>query len=320
MLTLRNILLARDFSVCSEHALPYALDLARRVQATLHVLYADTLHESLVPEKGVHLPAGEKAREVIRHLLEGDAPTPEAFDPEELRIEHAVIRDIAPAQAILAYAQEHALDLIVMGTHGRRGVRRLLLGSVAREVVQRAPCPVLTVRKPQDREPAMPTIQRLLVPVDFSEHARAALAHAKALAGLFDAEIDLLHVVEEFMHPAFYTTGIYSSIYDSKPNIERASHDFLRKLVVDTPGPDVPIAYHVRPGRAADTIVHEAEALRSDLVVMSTHGLTGIEHFLIGSVAEQVVSTAGCPVFTLKAFGKMLVPVPELHEARPASV
>ncbi len=320
MMHVRHILMARDFSSCSEHALAYALDLARRMDATLHVLYADTRHDALLAPDEPQMPVGEKARDVIRRLLDPDEAAPLAFDPGDLRVEHAMTRDVAPARAILDYAREHDIDLIVMGTHGRRGVRRMLLGSVAREVVQRAPCPVLTVR-PRPRTPsAPPSVERLLVPVDFSAHARAALVHAKALAGLYGASIDLLHVIEEYVHPAFYTTGIYASIYDATPDIEQKSREVLRRLVEETPGPDVPVTVHVRPGRAADAIVQEAEALGSDLVVMSTHGLTGLEHFLIGSVAEHVVQSVECPVFTLKAFGKMLVPVPQPHPAEQEPV
>lgn len=299
MFTLRSVLFARDFSTCSECALQYALEIAQTTGAVLHVLHADVLQEVLAEMPSAPATAGEKAREAMRRVLEKeDLDSP--FDPQNVRIEHVLVRDAAPAPAILDYAASHDVDLIVMGTHGRRGMRRLLLGSVAREVVQRAPCPVLTV----PRMPSMttPRFERLLVPVDFSDHAMVALSRAKALAATYGAQIELLHVIEEHLRPAFYTTGIFASIYDACPGIEATSQTFLQRLFKETPGPDVDVAYHVVPGRAEVAIVNQARQLDADAILMSTHGLTGLEHFLLGSVTEKVVNSAPCPVLTIKAY------------------
>jgi nucleotide-binding universal stress UspA family protein len=235
-----------------------------------------------------------------------------------VRFEPVVVRDIAAAPAIVTYAQEQDIDLIVMGTHGRRGIRRLLLGSTAEEVVRTAPCPVLTTRPPETPAAALDGINAILVPVDFSRHARTALRHAKALAALYHTRLDLLHVIEEQMHPAFYNTGVWS-IYDVVPNIEGKALEELETFYEETKGPRIDAAYHVRHGQAAHEIAVFAREQDSDLVVMATHGLRGLEHFLLGSVAEKVVRRSPVPVFTVKAFGKTLVPDPA-HDATEAAV
>lgn len=302
MLQLKKILIPRDFSACSEEALQYGLDLARRVDAEVHLLFVEVLYaDAYAPVASVASP-----REVLEErLLEGVKL--------RHRVERAVERDVAAAPAIGAYAEAHDIDLIVMGTHGRRGLRRLLLGSVAEEVVRTAPCPVFIVRRAEAT--AESEDQRaILVPVDFSRHARVALRYAKELAVIFDARLDLLHVIEEQVHPAFYHGGTFS-VYEVAPDLEEEVTQELEAFFHETEGPGVEAAFHVRHGHAAHEIVAFAEEVAPLQIVMATHGLRGMEHFLMGSVAERVLRLAPTPVFTVKAFGKVLIPTPTLVEA-----
>ncbi len=295
MLNVRNILFAHDFSPGSNQALPYALDLAGRTGATLHLLYAEVLHGRPI-DPDMDPPS---QREKIRtHLKKhaGDLP--------EQRVVREVVRDVAVAPALLRYAEEHDVDLIVMGTHGRRGVQRILIGSVAEEVVRRAACPVLTVRR-QKTPPDAERIASILAPVDFSTHAREALRYARELAAFYEAPLTLLHVVEETLHPAFYGPRI-GSVYDVHPDIEDRAIARLEGFYREAEGPDVETYFAARPGRAPRAISRYAEEEGHDLIVMATHGRTGLEHFLMGSVAEKVVRNAPCPVFTVKSFGKSL--------------
>lgn len=188
------------------------------------------------------------------------------------------------------------------------------MGSAAEEVVRMASCPVIVTRRTEAKTSEPHGQNAILVPVDFSRHARVALRHAKELAGLFNARLDLLHVVEEQLHPAFYNTGVFS-IYDMIPNIEARAEEELETFFKETEGPEVAVAFHVRHGNAAHEVVGFARERVPIMIVMATHGLKGMEHFLLGSVAEKVVRLAACPVFTVKAFGKMLVPTPMLAEA-----
>lgn len=306
MFELQKILVPRDFSPSSEHALRHALDLAGRTGAEVHLLFAEVLYaDAEVPATTWPISAQEALRE---RLLEG-LEQQEDGKTSGLRFEPAVVRDVAAAPAIVTYAQEHDIDLIVMGTHGRRGVRRLLLGSTAEEVVRTAPCPVFTARCPETPAAGLEGINAILVPVDFSVHARTALRHASALAALYHTRLDLLHVIEEQMHPAFYNTGVWS-IYDVVPNIEEKALEALETFYRETESPVADVDFHVRYGHAAHEIVDFARKNDSDLVVMATHGLRGLEHFLMGSVAEKVVRQSPAPVVTVKAFGKTLAPEP----------
>ncbi len=302
MFSLKTILVPRDFSEGSEQALAYASALARRVGAALHLLYVEVLYEDAYSPGPIAeaAPAG-----VHERLTEG---------VEGLAVQHAVERDIAAAPAILAYADAHDVDLIVMGTHGRRGLRRLLLGSVAEEVVRLAPCPVLSVRRLEDVAPS-DRFDRLLVPTDFSEHARLALVHARELAALYGTGIDLLHVVEEQLHPAFYNTGV-TSIYDLQPDIEEKAMAELHRFFEASGGPAAPVTYYVRHGHAAREIADFATEQGNGLIVMATHGLRGLEHFLLGSVTDKVVRRAPCPVFTVKSFGKQMIASSRAAEAQ----
>ena len=294
MLKIKNILLARDLTTGAEDAFIPAVRLAARTGAKLHVVFVEVLHEEVVDG------TAEKSAALTKEALAAiDAPN---YDPYRVEIEHAVVRDMAAAPALLDYAAAHDIDLIVMGTHGRRGVRRLLMGSVAEEVVRLSSCPVLTVRRKNNGAAEVPT-DSILVPIDFSEHARTALRHAKALGHLLGARLDVLHVIYDSLHPAFY--GHASKVYDK--DMDEGVLSQLEEFYQQAEGPDTDVTFAVRPGHAVKEIVQFAEEEGSDLIVIGTHGLTGMDRFLLGSVTEKVIRRAPCPVFTVKSFGKLLV-------------
>lgn len=306
MLQIQKILVPHDFSDFSEHAMRYALKVASTCEAELHLVFAEVLY-------GDDAPPPERSKETsfaraLRDLgLSVDLERGVAhYEDTEITIVHRIIRDVAPAPALVNYADDEDIDLIVMSTHGRRGLRRLLLGSVANEVLRTAPCSVLTVRKPGAADDVPGTVRSILVPIDFSKYSKAALRTAKAFAKLADARLDLLHVIEDDLHPAFYTIAA-QSIYDIDPEIDQKAIAEMRQMDEGTPEDGVKTDYHVRDGHAARTIIDFAEEVGSDLIIMSTHGLRGLEHFFMGSVAEKVVRRASVPVLTVKAFGKTLL-------------
>lgn len=305
MLTINDLLIARDLTAVSDRAFRQAIDLAARSGATLHVLFAEVLHA--VPDREEDRPTPAEDFDQMREDLKRRGTTPaDALD--DVTVEEVVRRDVAPAPAILNYASDADIDMIVLGTQGRRGMSRILLGSVAEEVVRRAQCPVLTVRGEEegsDQHSGSP--QRILVPVDFSDHSREALRYAHEWSKLYEgAAIDVLHVVEENLHPAFYVGGV-RSVYDVEPNLDQKALEKLEAFVEETVGPSVEADSHVVSGTAASAIPTFVEEHAVDLVAMSTHGRTGMDRFLLGSVAEKVVRHVRCPVLTVKAFGKSLV-------------
>jgi nucleotide-binding universal stress UspA family protein len=147
MITLKTILVPSDFSECSEAALRYGLELARRFDARVHVLHVvqDPLTQPWAAE-GFSAPLFEVVQKWQREAKDRLAASIPLADIGRVTVDAIVAW---PYAEILRYATDNNVDLIVMGTHGRSGVSHVLLGSIAEKVVRRAPCPVLTVRHPQ---------------------------------------------------------------------------------------------------------------------------------------------------------------------------
>jgi nucleotide-binding universal stress UspA family protein len=264
MIHLDRVLFPTDGSDCAEHARHHAAYLADRFEAALHVIH--------VEERDVELTDVIDIREAdvlddLHDVIRGE----ETLVAEPRTQEHRVVHRSA-AGGILSYAAEHDANLIVLGTHGRTGVRRLVLGSVAEEVVRRAPVPVMTVGQeataPDEMEEG-----HLLVPVDFSEQQPRLLAHARELALAYDMTLTLLHVVERESLPEVY------------------------EAYADPP----------EPGALAERVEAALDERAADLLAIATHGRSGVERMLMGSVAEKVIRRAPCPVFTVKSFGQSLV-------------
>jgi len=304
MIQLKKILFPTDFSRCASQALAHALHLARRHQAELHVLHALVLHgytngkalsaQIDLVETRLEQVAADRMRAVTKDLTVGI--------PVVVR---AKKRGISAAPVILEYADEHDIDLIVLGTHGRRGLEHLFLGSVAEEVVRFSPCPVFTVR--ESKEPILTkAIERILVPVDFSTHSQRALTYARELAGVYDARLQLLHIIEPVVYPSFYSLD-RTSFFDWMDEIEVEAIRQLHRFLGTSGGPEVPADHFVVRGRAPTDITDFASSKNSDLIVIATHGLTGMKRLYLGSVCEKVVRRSRCPVFTVKAFGRTLV-------------
>lgn len=307
MLQIRRLLYPTDFSETAEQALPHALFLAEQFAAELHMLHAVVLHENDPRDPERRFP---EASEILEHLFEiADselARLVEANQSKTFTLKEARVRGFSAGEVILDYAAEHDIDLIVLGTHGRRGPARMFLGSVAEEVVRLADCPVLTLRR--QKEPrTIEAIQRILVPIDFSRHSQQALSHARELAAIYGASLQLLHAIEEPVYPYFYAPAGGFSVAKQLDELRAKTDEALAKLLAESGGPEVPVERFVVNGRPAVEITRFAEEHDSDLMVIATHGLTGLERLLVGSTAERVVRQSPCPVFTVKSFGKQLV-------------
>jgi nucleotide-binding universal stress UspA family protein len=288
MLRVHRILYPTDGSPCAEHAFGHASRLAALFGAELHAFHLRLLDVEAIPEWGAFEPP-----------MTEEELTPGVL-PEDVPVHRVIWTGDAVAEGILAYVEEAGIDLVVLGTHGRSGLGRLLMGSVAEEVVRQAGCPVLAV--PQ--RAAAEAVERVLAPVDFSDHARRALAYARELAALHGAALDVLHVVHEPVVPAAFGPEVGAL---PLPGMLGPSREELEAFVAGVSGPEVPVELHSATGGAAAEIVRFAEGHGSGLIVLSTHGLTGLDRFLLGSVTEKVVRRAPCPVFTVRAFGRTLL-------------
>lgn len=290
MLDIKRIVHPTDLSEGAQRAFAYAVSLAHWHDAELHLLNVAGRHQYDFEEIRDRFPLDA---DVLNGQVQ-DAGISQ-FTAADLEIVQVQEEGAAPGTNILSYAKENTADLIVMGTHGRRGVDRMLMGSVAEEVVRQAPCPVCTVRNALETAPS-DAVRRVMVPIDFSEASERALKHAHALALTYGAELVALHAIEEVVLPMAY--GMAPKQVDAetvRPNVEQALADMLSEHVgVEHARAEVRVGYP--PQEILSAITDES----IDWVVMGTHGRQGFNRLLMGSVAERIVRHAPCPVLTLQ--------------------
>jgi nucleotide-binding universal stress UspA family protein len=279
-----NILVPTDGSDCAQSAIGHAEDLATRYEARVHALcVADSRtldnapkHEQLKSERA------EIAERACTELSESG-----------ISAERAVRTDV-PHQAILKYASEQDVDLIVMGTHGRTGVERYLLGSVTEKVVRLSDVPVLTVKAEGDSEVTYP-YSDILVPTDGSEGAESAIGPAVDIARTYDARVHALSVIDTMTMGVDARSGV---ILDALEESAQSAVDTVEEQATRASVSAVePAIQHGSPYRGIRSYVEEHDI---DLVVMGTRGRSGIERYLLGSVAEKTVRTSPVPVMTVR--------------------
>jgi nucleotide-binding universal stress UspA family protein len=292
MLDIDHVLFPTDFSEGAEPAFPQAVHFADWHDATLHIVNVRTSAQpdDLDTTREFPIPFSTM-RGWLERAAGDDGERPSLDDVE---IEQTQIDSSAPAEAIVDYVDEHNIDLVVMGTHGRRGFDRIRFGSVTEEVVRTAPAPVLTVRA--QAPSSSPTVRRVLTPIDFSDASEHALRHAKEIALTYGAEIDLLHVVDAPMYPSAYELGSFRFPIDE---VIDQSEESLADLARDIIGVEHSVVTAVS-GHPVQEILDYVEANDVDLLVMATHGRTGLGRLMIGSVAERVVRQSPIPVFLVK--------------------
>jgi nucleotide-binding universal stress UspA family protein len=279
MLAIQKVLMPTDFSDCALQALGHAVSWARRHRAELTVLH--------VLDEDSDDASESEVRVGIRKLLAAHGGT--------VRSAWAVVRAPSARTGILAYARDHSMDLIVMGTHGRTPFGALLLGSVAQDVMRCAPCPVLAVR--QSARPAIPgRLERIVVPVNFTPRSRHDIRLARELAALDTATLILLHVAqgngEEPGPPE---------------DAGRLRTEPLDRLYGASSGPDVRVEMHVLRGRAGAEIAAFAARNHASLLVMAPHGVAGGARRILGGITEETLSSASCPVLVLPPVGRRFV-------------
>jgi nucleotide-binding universal stress UspA family protein len=303
MSSFQRILVPVDFSPFSQHALRYGCALARKDGAILQLLHVvqDLAPLSVGGAGGLVAPAAAQYIDEIhasaRAALEQipSSAWGSGVKTIERRVEIGTPRD-----GILEFAKTQGTDLICIGTHGRSGLARLFLGSVAEKIVQYAPCKVLVVRRHEkefvDETHPEPSLKRVLVPTDFSDGSREAIRTGAEFASRFGAELHLLHVVEDSSPSVSEIALAYPVFQSYVRDLVKSGDEQLQKVAL--PGAATPPAIHrkVLVGDPVGKINDYADEQSIDLIVMGTHGRTGPAHWLIGSVAERIVRSAPCPV------------------------
>jgi nucleotide-binding universal stress UspA family protein len=307
-LPFRRIVVPMDFSGYARQALTCAVPLARRHHAKISLVHVvrPTAALRTSPDGSITLPGNpERLLSAAQSHLEELAAR---LVPAESRGQ-MIVREGYPAQEVIATARSLKSDLIVLSNTGRSGLSRVVLGSTAEQIVRHAHCPVLTVRRRMDesakrllplRPPLYPrrlSWRRILVPLDFSLTSLRALSVAMPLARASGARLLLLNVVEPSPYPAGMEATVLVMPDTALTRRAKAQlHKVARRLTANSHR----VSSLVARGRAADKIVETAEKRAVDLIVLSTHGLTGLDRFLMGSVAEQVIRHARCPVLVVR--------------------
>lgn len=305
MLKIKKILFPTDFSKCSEQAFTHAIHFAKEFNAELHILNVNTFIENN-PQYMNRLSGITDIKTMNEDITNNQInKLVDSANLENLKIVKIKKHGVSVSPTILKYANDNEIDLIVMGTHGRRGLGHLFLGSVAEEIVRLSKSPVLTIRE-EEKPTLISKIDNILVPIDFSERSNVSIKYAIEIAKVYNSKLQLLHVLEDTIPAAYSLSGIMS-IYDIDPNIEEKIKNNIEKVFKETIKTEVEHQSSVTNGHAVKEILNFANNNNTDLIVIATHGLTGIEHLMIGSVAEKVSRMAHCPVFITKSFGKDLL-------------
>ena len=313
MIEFEHVLCPVDLSDFSVRSLAHAAALARWYDAELTILHVvptfDPVHgrgDLGEPVRVLNPISREQVADEVRRVMELPAKAPRAI---------LVVKSGDASTTIVDQAVSAGTDLIVMGTHGRRGFKRLLLGSVTETVLREAPCPVLTVPPaPRASTPETVIFKRILCPIDFSPAALHALPFAMDLARQADGLVTLLHVVEWlpeddprtsplFDLPKF--RGYLATLDEYRREIGANVEERLRRVVAHESRTWSDIEDLVTFGRTYREILRVAEEKSADLIVMGAQGRGGVELALFGSTTPQVVRGAGCPVLTVRGLRRM---------------
>jgi nucleotide-binding universal stress UspA family protein len=213
-----------------------------------------------------------------------------------VEIESRVVEGANIHREILEQAESLRADLIVIGSHGRSGFERLLLGSITEKVLRKARCPVVVVPRRSEGVPSgQRAFTRILCPMDFSCSAVAAYKRAVALARKTGATLTVLHVVDV---PAVLHDMPGFDIATYREEAETKGRARLADLVSDSAGhgPNVMVI----EGRAGTEILRVAAERDADLIVMGVQGRTAIDLMVFGSTTHEVIRNAPCPVLTIR--------------------
>jgi nucleotide-binding universal stress UspA family protein len=289
---IESILCPIDFSEPSVTAYDYAQSLAWHYKATLflqHVIDSLTFYYPSYVFPETYNEIYRKLRADARQQLQQFVKTHSCREVQP----QCEVQDGIAADLILGFGDAKAVNLIVMGTHGLRGIDRLAVGSTTEKVLRKARCPVLAVRKPAHAfapsggEPDPVQLKRILYCTDFSDNSEQAFDHAISLAAEYKAELTALHVLEDLPSSADIES-------ETAKVFER-----LEKRISPSASKNGMTKAAVRIGKAYQQIIELALESRTDLVVMGVRGRSALDLAVFGSTTYRVVQLGPCPVLVV---------------------
>jgi nucleotide-binding universal stress UspA family protein len=286
-LSLKHILYATDFSPAAEAALPYVKELSKQYGATVHAVHVRSPFYPIVGPEGlpqIMEAAKEQAKLDAQQMNEMLAGV-----PHEVTVIQA---DVWPT--VIDMVRQQNIDMIVIGTRGRSGMARAILGSVAEEVFRQASCPVLTVGPHISGNTGRRLgMKQILFATDFSPESLSGLPYAISLAQEHEARLTILHVIGE---------PEVGELVHAEDYVESKLRE-LRELVPSDAKPWCEPNARVEKGPAAEKILEVAKAEGADLIVLGIRGAAGhvgATTHLSRSTAHQIVTQAECPVLTIR--------------------
>ncbi len=288
----KKILVATDFSKPSRSALLVGLELAKRSMVPLDLVHVLSYMEDIYAADRFVVPTYEWQNEMEKQLND--------FFPQEMypNSHRQILLGSSITEEIVKYARSQGCGLIVVGSHGRGAVGRLLLGSLTQQLSRISEIPVMTVRALHQTEKGYQGFDRVLAPTDFSDASMKAIDYATNFANFLKADLHLIHVVDM---PALKG---YASVYSEFLQLEL---DQPSKLNVDTTLKqmvankqmvgNLKVASLV--GEPVDEILGYADKQEANFIVMASHGRKGLERLLLGSVTAGVVARSRIPVITM---------------------
>jgi nucleotide-binding universal stress UspA family protein len=295
MIEIRHVLCPVDFSEFSRRSVDHAIAMTRRYRARLTVLHV-FINRPALDLPPLELTGGDRERLLtdMRQLVGA---------PPDLPVEYVVREAQDVRQEILVQIDVLKADLLVIGSHGRSGFEKLLLGSVTEKVLRKAGCPVMVVpRRAPDADQASPVrFARILCPLDFSQGSLKALTYALSIAQGADARLTVMHSIE--MPPELREHYPIVSDFDIDQLHAAAQAESLRHLRELVPAPArtyCTVETVVREGAAYLQILAVADEQDSDLIVMGVRGRGAIDLMVFGSNTARVIRAATCPVLTVR--------------------
>lgn len=298
---IKNVLFATDFSDASEAALPYVAALSLRYGSTIHlahILPDVTLLRPGAPDPAVIGSIYEDAHSGAQEKMQRLADRLKGF-PHATYVRHG-----ETCEVLSEIIDEHNIDLVIAGTHGRTGLGKLVMGSVAEEILRQASCPVLTVgpkvigtivptpRRDRELPPAQIDVRQVLYATDFKQESVEAVSHAISLAREFRTRLTLLHVIEDYGDHLHERPGPIDSV------LQR-----LQALVPEDAGLRYPPEILAQFGVPAESILQAASERDADLIVLGVRPANG--HLAVAThfgraVAHKIIVGAHCPVLTVR--------------------